>query len=396
MINFKRFVESSAFFILVLFLTRQFPLNEYSLIMNVALLVLVVSLLSDFLENLIVKRITSGTKMILFSLITLLLLSVYSLVRGNEVENIFRFFIIISSLLLAYSTNPRNDYIKYFLFFIFIQAVVIDVVFLYLKFSFTLESYSVVRTFFNVNNWGDVYSFDGDFWYVKIVGSGLLPVGFFVGYLYLSGLVRKVFLITIIPSMIVSNLAFILASILFVISIFWVESKATYKKYISALMLFIFLFVSFAYLSYQNDYVFDSTSLHKESSLSTRSDQLDVLVSDLTKSPLDILVGNGLGHTLKVNTSARDYTGNVYFEMMPLYLLNQLGIIFFSLLVLINLFLTKEFINNTKLYLVYFSYLIYASTNPYIFDTSHFVVIVILVSLKKVLDEKNLRHSSYL
>jgi Kef-type K+ transport system membrane component KefB len=128
--------------------------------------------------------------------------------------------------------------------------------------------------------------------------------------------------------------------------------------------------------------------------MDVRYDQFDVLVNDFTKLNSDILFGTGLGHTLSVDSPVRDYTGNIYFEMQPIYVLNQLGFVVFSLYIFIHVILAKVFIREKELLLLYCCYVLYASSNPYIFDTSHFVVIVVLVSLRKIIDERNLCRSS--
>lgn len=119
-----------------------------------------------------------------------------------------------------------------------------------------------------------------------------------------------------------------------------------------------------------------------------RIEQMKVLVNNMNSGALTLLFGQGLGNTISERTAFRDYTEKHSYELQPLYILNQVGLVYFVLFVCFNIILTLKFIKYKKLILIYFSYVLYASFNPYIFDTSHIVVIIVLISLKKVSDGK--------
>ena len=108
----------------------------------------------------------------------------------------------------------------------------------------------------------------------------------------------------------------------------------------------------------------------------------DVLFDDVARKPVTLFWGSGLGHTLEVKTPWRDYRGATYFELQTLYVFNQLGLINFMILVLANLFLAIKYIRKKELIMVYGVYVAYASTNPYIWDTNHVVVITALLCAK--------------
>ena len=63
--------------------------------------------------------------------------------------------------------------------------------------------------------------------------------------------------------------------------------------------------------------------LRKNESLGTRADQYNVLIGALTSDVSNFIFGNGLGGTLSVSTSFRDYTGDIYFELQGLYYIYQ-------------------------------------------------------------------------
>jgi hypothetical protein len=128
-------------------------------------------------------------------------------------------------------------------------------------------------------------------------------------------------------------------------------------------------------------YVKDVLARKSEASLSTRWDQSAVLMDNLTEGVVYTIFGRGLGNTVDVVTPARDYRGDYYFELQTLYILNQIGIFGFLIFIIYNLRII--FVNYKKSYLVflYFCYIIYSVTNPYIFDSVNVAVIFILNSL---------------
>ncbi len=371
------------FFLVVFFLTRQVPFSEYSFIMNIALVGFVMFPLIQ-LAKLLIKRSELFPALIAQCFIVLFVLSLYSIVSGNDPSNIVRWLVIFTTLIIAYIVRPSEKFIVTFLILMLFQAVFIDAILALLISSFTLDSYSVIRQLFIENNWGDVYSFDGVFWFVKIRGSGLLPVGAFVAYIYLSGRKRIIALLVFLPSIIVSNTSFTFASLAFLIGMLVMRCRLSYTR-VAVGMLTLMVFVLPLLYGYTN-----KVFTEKEGSMGMRYDQYEVLVNDLTKTDIGVLLGRGLGHTLSISSNLRDYAGDMYFEVQSLYVLNQLGVILFSLYVLLHFILAFRFIRDKELLLVYFCYVLYAISNPYIFDTSHFVVIVVLVSLRKVINESDL------
>lgn len=374
------------FFIVVFLLTRQVPFFEYSSFMNIALLGFAIYPLVELVKS-ILKRKEQFSALIATSLILFLILSIYSVAHINEPVNILKWLIILSVLLIAYKVSPSENFVITFIGLIIIQAIFIDAILLLMTTSFTLDNYSVVRQYVFLKDWGDVYTFDGFFWFVKLRGSGLLPVGLFVSYLYLKGRIRIIALIILIPSIIVSNTAFVFASVIFFTILLFIRIRLTFARVIAVL-------ITLLLIAPLLNSVVSKVISDKDSSMDVRYDQFNVLVNDFTKSNSGILFGTGLGHTISVDSPVRDYTGDMYFELQPIYVLNQLGFVVFSLYIFIHMILAKIFIRDKELLLLYCCYVLYASSNPYIFDTSHFVVIVVLVSLRKIIDERNLCSSS--
>ncbi|BCR28494.1 hypothetical protein KAM448_32860 [Aeromonas caviae] len=117
------------------------------------------------------------------------------------------------------------------------------------------------------------------------------------------------------------------------------------------------------------------------SSIGTRFDQAQVLINDMSSNIFSVLFGNGLGHTINIKTMARDYTEDIYFELQSLYILNQIGFVGMAILSIFHLKLIFNFLKSKKIILIYVCYIGYALINPYMFDSNHCVVLILLMSL---------------
>jgi len=381
------YINYFLFFIIALFLTRQVPLNNYSFVMNIAVILFFVFNAFEIAKN--IKKEVILQSIIFFTFLALLLMIFYSIYLENEVSLIVRFFLIIVLIFLAYFIKPNKKYINIFMFFIGLQAVFIICFELYLMINFSLDTYGLVRHFFLNNNWGDVYTYNGIIWKIQLKGNALLPYAFFVSMVYYQGFKRNLIAgLFLIATLFAGNFAFILGIILF-LGLFYIYTKrwTTQKIVLNGfivIMLSIFLF--------NPVYNYFSNVVEQKSgrSNSTRIDQTNVLVENMTKNLTTILFGQGLGNTIDVKTEWRDYSGDIYYELQAFYIMNQLGILFFAFFILINILLAYYMFKYKLLLIVYASYIFYAFFNPYFLDTSHIVAIVILLGIRKVFDEKNI------
>ena len=124
-------------------------------------------------------------------------------------------------------------------------------------------------------------------------------------------------------------------------------------------------------------------------SLPARFDQVKYLIGNLAETPITLLFGQGFGNLINVITDYRDYRNNIYFELQTIYMLNQVGILYFLLFWVTKIIFAVKFWGNKYIYLIYLSYMLYAFTNPYMFDTTNIVVIIVLSSLSKLYFKNN-------
>ncbi len=85
----------------------------------------------------------------------------------------------------------------------------------------------------------------------------------------------------------------------------------------------------------------------------------------MSENIITILFGQGLGNKIDIKTQWKDYSDNIYYELQSLYIMNQVGILFFTWFVIINILLSKYFIKYKILLIAYVSYIFYALFNPY-------------------------------
>ena len=377
------------FSIIIFFVTRQFPLSNYSIISNIALMGIFILY---FPKN----------KTFLFYTFIVVSLCIYSFLEQNKISNIIRFAIILLTLGFAYYIKTSKDVVKILYYFVSLQCFVILGFELYMMFFCPSNSVaSIIRSTFLGKEWGDIYSFNNFFYKIQLKGNAILPFTYMISYYFSVFSKKNMFLFRFalfLSCICAGNFAFIIIIALFHIYHFFVTVKNNAKKIIYRfyLLLFLALLTSGIIISYVQSVL----EMKADVSNAIRFDQANVLINDLTQNPITYLFGTGLGHTISVATKLRDYNDVIYYELQSLYILNQLGVIFFGALLLFLLILTLKRIKYKDLLMVYIFYIIYAISNPYIFDTNHFIVIVILccisdyrLSIKKQLttqnDEKN-------
>ena len=319
-------------------------------------------------------------------IVWILFLIAYSILLGNEVGLAVRFGIIVLFVISAYLWKIDYIYFIKALFWISFTLAIGLIGLEFYMFSLSESEYMFLRDqFFQANNMGDVFWWDV-YYKLELRGTPLIVFVYMLSYVIdifpykYRIIIRGLYFIATIFA---GNFAYQLALVLFHL-IYYIQSSLRTPQLFVRRVFWLSMFsiiiggVLIAYFSSQME-------TKKEGSAQARVDQAEVLFDDMTQSSIMLLFGSGLGHTLDVKTQERDYRGATYFEVQSLYVFNQLGFVNFTILVLVNIFLAFKYIKRKELIMVYGVYAAYASTNPYIWDTNHVVVITSLLCAKSLI-----------
>jgi len=387
--NFSALLSSLSFLGLTICLTRQFPFSFLSSILTVFLLLTLLA--HVYLNHKKKSKINVFDLTVLISLLGAIL--GYSLARENSPLLVIRFFTILLFINVVLLFKAGNvSHLKVFKYVYLLQAIIIIVIGVTMPILFDITTFSPVRSMFLQNQWGDIYSHNALFYRVQVIGSALMPIFFFLSYIqYRESNTHSIFVLCIsfLGCVFAGNLAYFLAMFIF-LGIYEIRRLGSlghminkYKLMVSFLLIVlipIFLYYVFTLFLMKSD--------GSGGSVSTRIDQVNVLMNSMNANYMTLLFGNGIGHTLSVVSPIRDYTGSVYFELQALYFLNQLGFIPFSFLFLFHIYLFIKRISDFNSRLIYFIYLFYAAINPYFLDSSHVVVLILLLALNTYQEKK--------
>lgn len=318
----------------------------------------------------------------------LLFLIAYSLAWGNTLSLAFRFGLILLFVLSSYSW--KINYTFFLKSIIIINGVLVFgliILELYLMNCSEAEYGFIRNEIVRANKIGDVFLYNDIYYKLELIGTSLIVFVYMLTYIVeilpskYKWYVRAFFLIGVVLA---GNFAYLLAVVIFHILIYFltvdIRRKSEFPKFlIGSIFIAVLIGCIFAPL-------FSSTMEEKDEGNSTRKDQFEVLMNDMSESGITLLLGTGIGHTVDVKTRYRDYRGNTYYEIQSAYVLNQLGLVNFTMLIIMNIFLAFKYIKLKKLLIIYVVYIIYASTNPYMWDTTHIVAIVSLICCKSYLN----------
>jgi hypothetical protein len=246
---------------------------------------------------------------------------------------------------------------------------------------FNLESYLPVRFFFLDRGWGDVYTFNGYYYRIQILGNELIPVAFFITFIIKDIKHKRLKQIVLLAGLLLAgNFAYFIAAAFFLLSmyLFYVKKISTFSS--RFLLVFIFLILTCIPIA---GYVNKTLERKQAKSLTVRSEQVGLLWDNLIKNPVNLIWGKGLGNTVSKKTAFRDYTGQYYYELQVFYIFNQLGLILFVFLLFNILISAFNYKGCRECTLLYMAYVVYAITNPYIINTTQVVVILLLNILSR-------------
>jgi hypothetical protein len=325
------------------------------------------------------------------------LLALYSLYfHNNNPVLVLRFYAILLSLLFVYYIPFKSlKSLDIVIYLHVLQGLVIVSISAYLSFTWESSDYLPIRFWFIENGFGDVYTHGNGFFRVQIKGNALIPFFALVSNhlfdLTKKNKYKKIEIFLLIATIFAGNFMYLIGCLFYYLSKFFIETNFFTKiKGIKHISFFFLLLLSIPILvNYSIGVLEMKSESGSKSSIGIRFDQANVLLNDISDNTLTVLTGKGLGNVLNIVTESRDYTGDIYFEVQLFYFLNQLGFLFFILYVFSLFYLYNKFMRYSYLGVIYLSYIAYAISNPYIFDTNHLVVIVTLCLINRCFNSHN-------
>ena len=299
------------------------------------------------------------------------LLSVlYGTYNGAELSNSVRFLLILLLLPLCPFYKEREAAILYKLFSIlsFGKAILIIVIaFLIVQ----AGSYAEMREWAQLNNYGDIYLIYGSIPRVQLKGNALLVIAFMISFYKNNSLTVYNFVI-LLGVLCAGNFAFILGiSIFFIWRYIQILKSRTgiIKKFFLGIILLIGMINLGSYSIMES-----SMKSGYFGSNGMRVIQYEALTDT------NILYGSGLGSPVLGAVRLGRSIYDQYYELQTLYIYYQVGIV---CLIVFYILMTYSIIKycNKDGSILFFIYLIYSFFNPYCFDTTQMITMILLSNL---------------
>lgn len=341
----------------------QFPFYffSYLIIPNIALFLALK--LSEGMD----KRVSIKWKIFfLLFFMYLMVMAVVSVIHKTPIVNIFRFFLILSTIPLFSSLKYQNRFRRETNVFIFLAVIKC------LSLLFLALLVIVLGTYGPLRQWASSYGIGDDIYIdpgthlvrVQVHGNGILPMAYLL-HLYLPKRNERkwrwetaILLLGVITA---GNAAFIMALGMYyfvkMVKYIFLVDASLWRKAVCLLALLLATAVGIYYIISQ-------LSLKAVYSNVKRALQLRVLLET------NLLFGSGLGNYIE------SFEGAIYYELQTLYIFNQIGLVgltaFFALIF-------SRFVGRGKtatfLFLIY---LVYSFWNPYCFDTTEMIVLALI------------------
>lgn len=355
-------------FLSLLILTRhaQLPFLN-SLLVPLTVLTTIVSIRVARLSLVVIAPL------VLYCLLSLII----SVAAGRDLIDSLRFFLIIFMTIISFLSKSKISNPGLILSPILFQCMLVSFISVFLAYADDAILSRYIREIAINGDWGDIYTFDGFYHRVQLVGNALIPLLFFISIYPTKNLRlhKSLFFLSICGLISAGNLTyFITASF----AIFLKLGKIIQKEilyFITIILILSSVFLADDFYKGIIEFKFNGA----DSSMGVRIDQINSLSEKFSDSPFIAFFGSGLGERFP-DGNVRNYSEGVYIELQSLYILYQIGIFGFTLYMLTLVYLIKNNLNPVGRKIFWF-YIISGLTNPYIFDVNQILATLILVNL---------------
>lgn len=320
------------------------------------------------------QTISAMLPMLMYASVSL----VGSVFSGNEPSLAARFFIIVMATLLAFNVRPRRLSLGWALAPVGLQALLIAGFSLGLSILQDPFVAGTVRSTALEEGWGDVYSLNGIYYRVQIIGNALIPLTFLICLFQerrsranVAGLI-----ISLLGIVAAGNLTYFIMVFIAMVARYW---QTLMRRQLLWLIL-IPVSIAVALVSWQStSELLESKFDGSGSSMGVRFDQVDTALNSFAEAPVAMLVGHGLGAKFP-NGRERDYSDYQYIELQVLYITYQLGILGMLLYVLTLIWCTRHHLTRQGNW-IFWLFILSGITNPYILDSNQVIATMILIHL---------------
>lgn len=298
-----------------------------------------------------------------FCLINLL----YSISNGTELSSALRFFWILILLPLCPFYEKKNGHTLYRIFEIFsLGKAIMLIIIAFLVYQ--AGSYAEMREWSQMNNYGDIYYGYADIPKIQLKGNALLLIAFMIDFCKKNkfNLYNIIILLGILCA---GNFAFLLGLVIFFvwryIAMFKIQT-GIFKKILIGVVLLVGM-ISFGSYSIMES----SMKSGYFGSNGMRIIQYEALTDT------NILYGSGLGSpvfgAVRLGRSIYDQ----YYELQTLYIYYQVGIVCLIAFYILMFYSMGKSCNKTG-FILFLIYLFYSFFNPYCFDTTQMITMILL------------------
>ena len=247
----------------------------------------------------------------------------------------------------------------------------------------------IVGDFETVRDWLHLNGFSGDIYFlnrlipkVQVQGNALLVVAFILDCLNDRRITaRKIILL--LGILVAGNFAFILALIAFIA---WQGGKVA--LHLMKTNKFARILIPIALIILANIFgIYILSKIEEKAALSNAVRLIQARVL-LDANPY---IGDGLGTVVKYTSELVSYDGDTYFEMQTLYIFKQIGAIGLGLFYAVTL--KPIWALGKAQFIFYLIYLFFSFWNPYCFDATQIITILLITNALK--GEKNDKSSYY-
>ena len=310
------------------------------------------------------KLLKTGVAYLLYISIS----SIYSIINGQDISRILRFYLILFVIPLCFLLQRKRFDLEYSIFMILSVAKSVYIISIAIK--MVIEgTYTPFRQWAQINNYGDAYFVYGFLPRVQIYGNALLVFAFVIRF-YKTKKIDICNITLLLGVCTAGNFSFLLGVVVFLAGYFLlsIDPKRIQPWKVMVLIVLVILLSIFSY------YAFLEMGRKTDTGNALKIRQIKMLLDT------NLLFGKGIASEVEANVLLGRLANANYYEMQTFYIFYQIGAIGIGLFYYITLSLCKKYGNNILgLYIIY---LLYTFFNPYCFDTTQMISIVLLINIK--------------